>query len=75
MGTMVIAICGCGFSSGGVALGGGRSNHLTNCGFPFFCKACKACKSLFKANMYDSDVVAHTVTPVPSCLMMIPASC
>jgi Zn finger protein HypA/HybF involved in hydrogenase expression len=36
-----------------MALGGGRSNYLTSCGFPCYCKACK---SLFKANMYDPDV-------------------
>jgi len=53
MGTMVEAVCGCGYSSGVMALGGGRSNHLTSCGFPCYCKACK---SLFKANMYDPDV-------------------
>jgi len=53
MGTMVKAVCGCGYSSEVMALGGGRSNHLTSCGFPC---CCKACKSLFKANMYDPDV-------------------
>ena len=53
MGTMVEAVCGCGYSSGVMALGGGRSNHLTSCGFPCYCKACK---SLFKANMFDPDV-------------------
>ena len=53
MGTMVEAVCGCGYSSGVMALGGGRSNHFTSCGFPCYCKACK---SLFKANMYDPDV-------------------
>jgi len=37
-----------------MALGGGRSNHLTNCGFPFYCKACN---SLFNANMYAPDVL------------------
>ena len=53
MGTMVEAVCACGYSSGVMALGGGRSNHLTHCGFPCYCSACK---SLFKADMYADEV-------------------
>ena len=54
MGTMVEAECACGYSSGVMALGGGRSNHRTNCGFPC---CCKACNSLFRANMCDPEVL------------------
>ena len=38
---------------GGMALGGGRINHLIHCGFPCYCSACK---SLFKADLYAADV-------------------
>ena len=53
MGTMVEAVCACGYSSGVMALGGGRINHLIHCGFPCYCSACK---SLFKADLYAADV-------------------
>ena len=54
MGNMVEATCACGYSSGGMGLGGDRGNYLTYCGFPCYCSACK---SLFVANMYAPDVL------------------
>ena len=50
---MVEAVRACGYSSGVMALGVERSNHLTNCGFPFYCRLRK---SLFTATVYAADV-------------------
>jgi len=54
MGDIVRAVCHCGYSSEEMLIGGGRRDYLTNCNFPMFCKACH---SLFEANLYDKKIV------------------
>ena len=54
MGSIVKAICECGFETEEMYLGGGMSNHTTMNIFPHYCKDCK---SLFQANMYDDTIV------------------
>jgi hypothetical protein len=52
MGTMVQALCQCGFESGILGFGGGWSNFTTYCGAPALCQACGA---LQVANYLDES--------------------
>ena len=54
MGSIVKAVCECGFKTEDMCLGGGMSNFTTVCSFPNYCKSCK---SFFIANMFDEKII------------------
>lgn len=65
MGTIIKAICECGFETRDMYLGGGMSgyivpygvgmsNHTAVCSFPNYCNSCK---SLFVGNMLNDKII------------------
>jgi ribosomal protein L37AE/L43A len=50
MGSIVNAICECGFNKEKMYLGGGKRNHNSVCSFPFYCDQCKI---IFTVNLYN----------------------
>ena len=49
MGTIIESKCNCGHEKR-FAVGGGRMDYYTNCGFPCYCYDCK---KMFSANLFD----------------------
>ncbi len=52
MGSMLKAICKCGYSST-VMMGGGMRDFTKYCGFPFYCEDCKI---MFTGNAFDKKL-------------------
>jgi hypothetical protein len=52
MGSIISAICGCGYENT-MPLGGGMENFTTYCNFPFYCEECRI---LFEENAFEEQV-------------------
>jgi hypothetical protein len=65
MGSIIRAVCPCGFSTANLYLGGGMSSFLRMCAFPV---RCSACHRFDVVNLYDSPAECggcHERTLIP----------
>ena len=65
MGHSVVASCSCGYESGELMIGGGRSDFQVNCSFPAYCREGD---HLVSVNMFDDLMKCpdgHKGNPIP----------